>query len=150
MPPLAEIIATLAKAEREGKLAQRIGYLTRSALLIIDEVGYLPIQAGGANLFFQLINARYERGAIILTSNRGFGEWGEVFGDSVVAAALVGPVAASRHCGGNRRFELPAARTRQVGTGKSALTTHIGSSSGQAQKTGAAQKNGGELDQILG
>jgi len=86
---LAEMIATLSRAEREGKLAQRIGYLTRSALLIIDEVGYLPIQPGGANLFFQLINARYERGAIILTSNRGFGEWGEVFGDTVVAAALL-------------------------------------------------------------
>jgi DNA replication protein DnaC len=86
---LAEIIATLAKAEREGKLAQRISYMTRAALLIIDEVGYLPIQPGGANLFFQLINARYERGAIILTSNRGFGEWGEVFGDIVVAAALL-------------------------------------------------------------
>lgn len=86
---LAEIIATLAKAEREGKLPQRISYLTRAALLIIDEVGYLPIQSGGANLFFQLINARYERGAIILTSNRGFGEWGEVFGDTVVAAALL-------------------------------------------------------------
>ncbi len=66
-----------------------VSYLTRSALLIIDEVGYLPIQQGGANLFFQLINARYERGAIILTSNRGFGEWGEVFGDTVVAAALL-------------------------------------------------------------
>lgn len=86
---LAEIITTLAKAEREGKLAQRISYMTRAALLIIDEVGYLPIQPGGANLFFQLINARYERGAIILTSNRGFGEWGEVFGDTVVAAALL-------------------------------------------------------------
>ena len=86
---LAEIITTLSKAEREGRLAQRISYLIRSALLIIDEVGYLPIQQGGANLFFQLINARYERGAIILTSNRGFGEWGEVFGDTVVAAALL-------------------------------------------------------------
>ena len=78
-----------AVREREGKLAQRISYMTRAALLIIDEVGYLPIQPGGANLFFQLINARYERGAIILTSNRGFGEWGEVFGDTVVAAALL-------------------------------------------------------------
>ncbi len=86
---LAEILASLVKAEREGKLAQRISYITRSALLIIDEVGYLPIQKGGANLFFQLINARYERGAIILTSNRGFSEWGEVFGDAVVAAALL-------------------------------------------------------------
>lgn len=86
---LAEILASLVKAEREGKLAHRIGYITRSALLIIDEVGYLPIQKGGANLFFQLINARYERGAVILTSNRGFSEWGEVFGDTVVAAALL-------------------------------------------------------------
>jgi DNA replication protein DnaC len=57
--------------------------------MIIDEVGYLPVQKGGANLFFQLINARYERGAVILTSNRGFSEWGEVFGDTVVAAALL-------------------------------------------------------------
>lgn len=86
---LAEILASLVKAEREGKLAQRIAYITRSALLIIDEVGYLPVQPGGANLFFQLINARYERGAVILTSNRGFSEWGEVFGDQVVAAALL-------------------------------------------------------------
>ncbi len=86
---LAEIIASLSKAEREGKLLKRISFLTRSALLIIDEVGYLPIQTGGANLFFQLINARYERGAMILTSNRGFGEWGELFGDMVVAAALL-------------------------------------------------------------
>jgi DNA replication protein DnaC len=86
---LAEIIESLAKAEREGKLAQRIGFIVRPALLIIDEVGYLPVQPGGANLFFQLINARYERGAVILTSNRGFSEWGEVFGDTVVAAALL-------------------------------------------------------------
>lgn len=86
---LAEIIDSLAKAEREGKLAQRIAFIGRPALLIIDEVGYLPVQKGGANLFFQLINARYERGAVILTSNRGFSEWGEVFGDTVVAAALL-------------------------------------------------------------
>jgi DNA replication protein DnaC len=86
---LAEIIDSLKKAEREGKLEQRIRFITRPALLIIDEVGYLPVQKGGANLFFQLINARYERGAVILTSNRGFSEWGEVFGDTVVAAALL-------------------------------------------------------------
>ena len=55
----------------------------------MDEVGYLPVQKGGANLFFQLVNARYERGAVILTSNRGFSEWAEVFGDTVVAAALL-------------------------------------------------------------
>lgn len=86
---LAEIIDSLKTAEREGRLAQRIAFIARPALLIIDEVGYLPVQKGGANLFFQLINARYERGAVILTSNRGFSEWGEVFGDTVVAAALL-------------------------------------------------------------
>ena len=52
-------------------------------------MGYLPIDNRGANLFFQLVNARYEKGAMILTSNRGFKEWGEVFGDNVVAAALL-------------------------------------------------------------
>lgn len=86
---LAEIITSLLKAEREGQAAQRIQFLTRPALLIVDEVGYLPIAPGGANLFFQLVNARYERGAMILTSNRGFKEWGQVFGDNVVAAALL-------------------------------------------------------------
>lgn len=86
---LAEVIASLIKAQREGELAARLRYLCRPALLIIDEVGYLPLEAGGANLFFQLVNARYERGAMILTSNRGFGDWGEVFGDNVIAAALL-------------------------------------------------------------
>jgi DNA replication protein DnaC len=86
---LAEVITSLTKAEREGTLIQRIRFLTRTALLIIDEVGYLPLEKSGANLFFQLVNARYEKGAMILTSNRSFREWGEIFGDSVVAAALL-------------------------------------------------------------
>jgi DNA replication protein DnaC len=77
------------KAEREGQLRERIRFLARNALLIVDEIGYLPLSPGGANLFFQLVNARYERGAMILTSNRGFAEWGEVFGDPVVATALL-------------------------------------------------------------
>lgn len=87
---LAELIATLTKAEREGSLASRLRYINRVALLIVDEVGYLPIDKGGANLFFQLVNARYKKkGATILTSNRGFKDWGEIFGDNVVAAALL-------------------------------------------------------------
>jgi DNA replication protein DnaC len=86
---LGELVSGLAKAEREGQLKERIRFFTRNALLIIDEIGYLPLQSGGANLFFQLINARYERGAMILTSNRGFGEWAEIFGDAVVASALL-------------------------------------------------------------
>ena len=87
--PLADIIDNLAKADREGRLRERIRYLCRAQLLIIDEIGYLSVGAGAGNLFFQLVNARYERGAMILTSNRGFAEWGEVFGDPVVATALL-------------------------------------------------------------
>lgn len=86
---LADIVASLAKAEREGQLKERIRFIARNALLIVDEIGYLPVTPGGANLFFQLVNARYERGAMILTSNRGFGEWGDIFGDQVVATALL-------------------------------------------------------------
>ena len=77
------------RAEREGSLRQKIRFYRRFALLIVDEIGYLPVVSGGGNLFFQLVNARYERGAMILTSNRGFAEWGEVFGDPVVATALL-------------------------------------------------------------
>ena len=87
--PLADIVASLARAEREGTLRERIRFLCRASLLIVDEIGYLPVGAGAGNLFFQLVNARYERGAMILTSNRGFAEWGEVFGDHVVATALL-------------------------------------------------------------
>ena len=86
---LADLLAQLARAEREGRLQERIRFFCRPALLIVDEIGYLPVVPGGGNLFFQLVNARYERGAMILTSNRGFAEWGEVFGDPVVATALL-------------------------------------------------------------
>jgi DNA replication protein DnaC len=86
---LADIVSALDKAEREGQLRERIRWFCRAALLIVDEIGYLPVAYGGGNLFFQLVNARYERGAMILTSNRGFAEWGEVFGDPVVATALL-------------------------------------------------------------
>ena len=86
---LADIVASLAQAEREAKLRERISYLRRPQLLVVDEIGYLPITPGGGNLFFQLVNARYEKGAMILTSNRGFAEWGEVFGEPVVATALL-------------------------------------------------------------
>ena len=65
------------------------GYAIR-ALLIIEEIGYPPVTEGGASLFFQLVNApRYEKHAMILTSNCGFAQWGEIFGDPVVATVLL-------------------------------------------------------------
>ena len=87
--PLADIVGSLARAEREGSLRERIRFLCRASLLIVDEIGYLPVTPSNGNLFFQLVNARYERGAMILTSNRGIGEWDQDFGDGVVAAALL-------------------------------------------------------------
>jgi DNA replication protein DnaC len=86
---LADIVTALAKAERENTLRERIRFLCRPQLLIVDEIGYLPVIPGGGNLFFQLVNARYERGAMILTSNRGFAEWADIFGNPVVATALL-------------------------------------------------------------
>ena len=63
--------------------------LTHPALLVVDEIGYLPISRTGAMLFFQLMARRYELASTVLTSNKGFEEWGEVFGDDIMAAALI-------------------------------------------------------------
>jgi DNA replication protein DnaC len=96
---LADLVGALAKAEREGTLREKIRFYCRFALLIVDEIGYLPVVPGGGNLFFQLVNARYERGAMILTSNRGFAEWGEVYGDSTLSRCLsLGSGGASDSC----------------------------------------------------
>jgi DNA replication protein DnaC len=85
----ATLIATLTKAQTEGRLAEKLKVFTTPRLLIINEIGYLPIERPGANLFFQLISRRYERGPMILTSNQSFGAWGEVFGDRVIATAIL-------------------------------------------------------------
>ena len=61
----------------------------RYGLIVIDEVGYIPFEPEAANLFFQLVSTRYERASLIVTSNMPFGRWGEVFGDDVVAAAMI-------------------------------------------------------------
>lgn len=86
---LAELVDSMRKAEREGKLRERVKFLSRYSLLIVDEIGYLPVGSGGGNLFFQLVNACYERCAMVMTGNRGFGEWADIFGDAVVATALL-------------------------------------------------------------
>jgi DNA replication protein DnaC len=83
------LIATLGKAFGENRLEERLKLLTQPQLLIIDEIGYIPIDRHGANLFFQLVSRRYERGAIILTSNQSLGAWGDVFGDPVIATAVL-------------------------------------------------------------
>jgi DNA replication protein DnaC len=83
------LVATLAKAHAEGRLEERLAFYAKPKLLIIDELGYLPFDPNAAHLFFQLISRRYERGSLLITSNRSVGEWGNVFGDPVVATAIL-------------------------------------------------------------
>jgi DNA replication protein DnaC len=85
----AAMLTTLSRALTEGRLEDKLKVYTVPRLLIIDEIGYLPIDGQGANLFFQLISRRYERGPMILTSNQSFGSWGDVFGDRVIASAIL-------------------------------------------------------------
>jgi len=79
----------LADAHNSGRLQTELLRLSRYPLLIVDEVGYIPFEPEAANLFFQLVSSRYERASLIVTSNKPFGRWGEVFGDDVVAAAMI-------------------------------------------------------------
>jgi DNA replication protein DnaC len=79
----------LADAHTSGKLQAELARLSRYPLLVVDEVGYIPFEPEAANLFFQLVSSRYERASLIVTSNKPFGRWGEVFGDEVVAAAMI-------------------------------------------------------------
>ena len=86
---LADLITSLEEAKTTGQLGRRLKILTYPSLLVIDEIGYLPVSQTGAMLFFQLINRHYERASTVLTSNKGFEEWGQILGDEVMAAALI-------------------------------------------------------------
>ena len=84
-----ELLEQLTVAQKTARLGHTLLSLSRLDLLIIDELGYLPISPAQANLFFQLISTRYEKGAMILTSNYGFEDWGPIFADQVIAAAII-------------------------------------------------------------
>ena len=86
---IQDLVADLRKAWDENRFATRLAMYLRPRLLCIDEVGYLPLNALEANLFFRVVAARYERGSLALTSNKGFVEWGAVFGDPVLATAIL-------------------------------------------------------------
>jgi DNA replication protein DnaC len=85
----SEWVARLADAHHAGRLQAELVRLGRYPLIAIDEVGYIPFEPEAANLFFQLVSSRYERASLIVTSNKQFGRWGEVFGDDIVAAAMI-------------------------------------------------------------
>lgn len=83
------LLAALAKAESDGQLKDKLNYFAKPKLLVIDELGYLPFEKRSAHLFFQLVTRRYERGSMLITTNQLVSQWGTVFGDDVLAAAIL-------------------------------------------------------------
>ena len=84
-----DLVTDLGMAARENRLERRLRVYLAPKVLVIDEMGYLPLDAVGATILFQLVSARYERGSIILTSNKSYGEWGSIFGDPILATAIL-------------------------------------------------------------
>lgn len=84
-----DLVTDLGRAYREGRLDRRLRIYLAPKVLVIDEMGYLPLDDMGATIFFQLVSARYERGSIILTSNKSYGDWGSIFGDPIIATAIL-------------------------------------------------------------
>ena len=113
---LAGLIDSLMEARAAGELSRRQRVLTHPALRVVDEIGYLPVSQDGAVLFFQLINARHERASTVLTSNKGFEEWGHVLGDEIMAAALIDRLL--HHC--------PIVNIRGTATGCGSISTGCG------------------------
>ncbi len=83
------LLAALSRAETEGKLAEQIAFYAKPKLLVVDELGYLPFEKRSAHLFFQLVVRRYERGSMLVTTNQAVTQWGQVFGDEMIAAAIL-------------------------------------------------------------
>ena len=85
----ADMVATLQSAHLEGTAHYKMRTYLGPSVLVIDELGYLPMDQASANWIFQVVTRRYDKGSIVLTSNRGFSDWGQVFADAVVASAIV-------------------------------------------------------------
>ena len=114
----ARLVDDLKDAQARGILKKRLKYYAHSKLLIIDELGYLDIDEGGADLLFQLVSTRYEQRSTIITTNVGIGGWAKVFGDEVAASAIADRVC--HHCSmikitgrSYRLKDLPAEKRRE-------------------------------------
>ena len=91
------LLATLSRAQLEGKLADQISFYAKPKLLVVDELGYLPLEKQTAHLFFQLVSRRYERGSMLITTNQTITQWGHVFGDEMIASAVLDRVLHHSH-----------------------------------------------------
>ena len=118
-----ELVANLAKAQVDGRFEERLTHYAKPKLLIVDELGYLPLEPDAAHLFFQLVSRRYEAGAMLITSNRSVAEWGTVFAGPAATArrregTLAGPAAAAGHA---PRARPPRCRARPPANGAARL-----------------------------
>ncbi len=86
---LNDMVSVLMASMADNSFPSKLRQFVQPSLLIVDEVGYLPVSKEGANFLFQVVAKRYETGSIILTSNKSFADWGEVLGDSVIASAVL-------------------------------------------------------------
>jgi DNA replication protein DnaC len=86
---LEQLMTKLLRARQENRLERQLQQLTYPKVLILDEIGYLPLSRDEASLFFRLVARRYEKASLILTSNKSFVDWGEIFGDTVLATAIL-------------------------------------------------------------
>jgi DNA replication protein DnaC len=86
---LDELVRELRRADQLERLREKLSHFQRPHLLVVDEVGYLPLERADANRFFQLVNRRYQRGSTVVTSNKRVSEWADLFGDEVLAAAIL-------------------------------------------------------------
>jgi DNA replication protein DnaC len=139
---LADLITSLEEAQAAGRLQARLKVLTHPAVLVVDEIGYLPISRTGAMLFFQLMTRRYEHASTVLTSNKGFEEWGEIFGDEVMggrAHRSTRPPLSHRH---HSWQQLPHAATHR------ALARVAGAAASRAHPTPAASRSSGGGDDL--
>lgn len=91
------LLAQLTRAQTEGKLADQISFYAKPKLLVVDELGYLPLEKQTAHLFFQLVSRRYERGSMLITTNQTITQWGHVFGDEMIASAVLDRVLHHSH-----------------------------------------------------
>ena len=86
---MGDLLDLLHRDAKEDRLSERLATLCKPKLLILDEMGYFPLDRLSAQFMFQLVSRRYQKGSIILTSNKSYGEWGEIFADPVLASAIL-------------------------------------------------------------
>jgi DNA replication protein DnaC len=118
------LLAQLARAQVEGKLADQIAFYAKPKLLVIDELGYLPLEKQTAHLFFQLVSKRYERGSMLITTNQTITQWGHVFGDEMIASAVLDRVLHHSHVLVIQGDSFRLRQKKRAGLLGSAKTTH--------------------------